>query len=204
MKIRSMTAVFGCLDGATLSLSDGINLYALPNESGKSTWAAFVVAMFYGIDTTQRASKGLLPEKTRFQPWNGKAMSGTLELEHNGKIIVLQRTSQRGRPMSVFRAYDKTTGLELPELTGENCGMYFFGVEKSVFRRTAFLSGSELAVTEDQELARRLENLAVSGSMGDSFPAADAKLKQWKNRHRYHQNGLIPEKEAQLLQAEGL
>lgn len=203
MKILTMTATFGCLDGVTLSLSDGVNLYALPNESGKSTWAAFVLAMFYGIDTSKRGSKGALPEKTRYQPWNGKSMSGTLELEHNGTIIVLQRTSQRSRPMSVFRAYDKTTGLELPELTAENCGQFFFGVEKSVFQRTAFLSGSELAVTEDQELARRLENLAVSGSMGDSYPAADARLKQWKNRCRYHQNGLIPETEARLLQAEG-
>ena len=203
MKILTMTATFGCLDGVTLSLSEGINLYALPNESGKSTWAAFVLAMFYGIDTSKRGSKGTLPEKTRYQPWNGKPMSGTLELEHNGKTIVLQRTSQRGRPMSAFRAWDKTTGLDLPELTAENCGTFFFGVEKSVFQRTAFLSGNELAVTEDQELARRLENLAVSGSMGDSYPAADARLKQWKNRCRYHQNGLIPEKEAQLLQAEG-
>lgn len=203
MKILTMTATFGCLDEATLHLTDGVNRFTLPNESGKSTWAAFLQAMFYGIDTSQRASKGVLPEKTRWQPWNGKAMCGTIELEHRGQTIVLQRTSQRGRPMSVFHAYDKHTGLELPELTGENCGMYFFGVEKSVFQRSAVLSGSELAVTEHQELARRLENLAVSGSMGDSFPAADAKLKQWKNRIRYHQNGLIPEKEAQLLQAEG-
>ena len=119
MKILSMTATFGCLDGVTLSLSEGINLYALPNESGKSTWAAFVLAMFYGIDTSKRGSKGTLPEKTRYQPWNGKPMSGTLELEHNGKTIVLQRTSQRGRPMSAFRAWDKTTGLDLPELTAE-------------------------------------------------------------------------------------
>ena len=65
MKIRTMTATFGCLDEATLHLTDGINLLTLPNESGKSTWAAFLQAMFYGIDTAQRASKGILPEKTR-------------------------------------------------------------------------------------------------------------------------------------------
>lgn len=203
MKILTMTATFGCLDEATLHLSDGVNLLCLSNESGKSTWAAFLQAMFYGIDTSQRASKGILPEKARWQPWNGKAMCGTVELEHRGRRMILQRTSQRGRPMSVFRAYDPETGLEISELTGENCGRYFFGVEKSVFQRCAFLSGSELAVTEDQKLARRLENLAVSGAMGDSYPAADAKLKQWKNRCRYHQNGLIPETEAKLRQAEG-
>ena len=203
MKILTMTATFGCLDEATLHLSDGVNLLCLSNESGKSTWAAFLQAMFYGIDTSQRASKGILPEKARWQPWNGKAMCGTVELEHRGRRMILQRTSQRGRPMSVFRAYDPETGLEISELTGENCGRYFFGVEKSVFQRCAFLSGSELAVTANQDLSKRLENLASSGDMEDSYPAADARLKLWKNRHRYHQNGLIPEKEAQLLQSEG-
>ncbi len=198
MKILSMTATFGCLDGETLSLSDGLTILNRPNESGKSTWAAFVQAMFYGIDTTQRAVKGRLADKTRYLPWSGKPMSGTMELEANGRHIVLQRTSQRNKPMSVFRAYDRDTGLEIPELTGENCGAMLLGVERGVYKRSAFLSGSELAVTEDQLLAQRLENLAVSGSTQDHYPEAETRLKAWKNRCRYHQNGLIPEKEAAL------
>ena len=71
MKILSMTATFGCLDGARLELTDGLNVLTLPNESGKSTWAAFLTAMLYGIDTSQRAAKGKLPDKVRWQPWNG-------------------------------------------------------------------------------------------------------------------------------------
>ena len=202
MKIRSMTATFGCLDGATMTLTDGLNAIVLPNESGKSTWAAFVLAMFYGIDTAERSAKGRLAAKTKYQPWNGKAMAGILELEHRGRIIVLERTSQRNRPLSVFRAYDKETGLELPEVTAENCGPYFLGAERSVFQRSAFLSGEELTVTQDEALAQRLENLAAAGSVRDNYPAAAAKLKLWKNRCRYHQNGLIPVAEARLNQTE--
>ena len=197
MKILSMTAIFGCLDGETLTLSDGLTVLNRRNESGKSTWAAFVQAMFYGIDTTQRAVKGKLADKNRYLPWSGKPMSGTMELEVGGRHIVLQRTSQRNKPMSVFRAYDKDTGLELPELTGENCGTMLLGVERGVYKRSAFLSGTELAVTEDQILAQRLENLAVSGNVQDHYPEAENRLKSWKNRCRYHQNGLIPEKEAE-------
>ncbi len=200
MVIRRMTATFGCLDNETLELQDGLNVLHLPNERGKSTWSAFVLAMFYGIDTGERAAKGRLPTKTKYQPWNGKPMEGILELEHQGKTVVLQRTSQRNKPMSQFRAYDKATGLELPELTAENCGVLLLGVERSVFRRTAFLSGDELLVTEDEALAQRLENLAAAGSVQDNYPAAAAKLKLWKNRCRYHQNGLIPETEAKLAQ----
>lgn len=202
MKILSMTATFGCLDGASLTLHDGVNLLVLPNESGKSTWSAFLTAMFYGIDTTERAAAGRIPSKRRYQPWNGKPMEGILELEQDGRIIVLQRTSQRGRPMGDFRAYDRQTGLELPELTAENCGQMLLGVERSVFLRTAFLSGTELAVSEEQRLSRRLENLAAGSDGTDSYPLADQRLKQWKNRIRYHQTGQLPQTEEALRQVQ--
>ena len=204
MIIRRMTATFGCLDGAVLELQDGLNVFTLPNESGKSTWAAFLTAMFYGVDTGQRAAKGKLPDKTRYQPWNGKPMEGLLELEDQGKTIVLQRTSSRGKPMGQFRAWDKETGLEIPGLTADNCGRRLLGVERAVFQRSAFLSGADLTVTQDQELARRLGNLAAAGQEGDSYPLADGRLKLWQNRCRYHRTGLIPQTEEELEKTNAL
>lgn len=203
MKILEMTASFGCLDRETLRLEDGVNLLCLPNERGKSTWSAFLLAMFYGVDSGERAGKGRLPVKTRYQPWNGAPMEGTVTLEHQGKRLVLQRTSERGRPMGSFRAYDPDTGLDVPELTGENCGKTLLGVERSVFQRTAFLSGQDLAVTQDQALARQLSNLASSGTETDSYPAAEARLKGWKNRCRHNKTGLLPEAELRLRQIQG-
>lgn len=195
MKILEMTASFGCLDHRTLRLRDGVNLFVLPNEQGKSTWAAFLLAMFYGIDSAERAAKGRLPAKVRYQPWNGAPMEGTVTLEHEGRKLVLQRTSLRGKPMGQFRAYDLETGLDIPELTGDNCGKKLLGVEKEVFRRTAFLSGGELAVTQEQDLARRLANLAASGDAAESYPAAAERLKNWKNRL---QRSLIPQTVSRL------
>ena len=200
MKILSMTATFGCLNHSTLELRDGVNVLQLPNESGKSTWAAFIQAMFYGIDSSERAAKGRLPAKTKYLPWNGAPMEGTLVLEHQGRQIVLERTSVGSRPMAAFRAWDKTTGQELPDWTGETCGQLLLGVERDVYRRTAFLSGQELQVNPDADLSRRLAALAASGRQEDSFPAAMERLKAEKNRLRYHKTGLIPEAEQQLRQ----
>lgn len=198
-----MTASFGCLDHETLRLRDGVNLLCLPNERGKSTWSAFLLAMFYGVDSGERAGKGRLPVKKQYQPWNGAPMEGTVTLEDQGRRLVLQRTSERGRPMGVFRAYDPDTGLDVPELTGENCGRTLLGVERSVFQRTAFLSGADLTVTQDQALARQLGNLASSGIGTDSYPAAAARLKGWKNRCRYNKTGVLPEAELRLRQVQG-
>ena len=93
MKLLRMTATFGRLDHETLTLTDGLNLLQLPNEAGKSTWAEFLLAMFYGIDTSEREKTGVLPVKTKYQPWNGKAMEGTIELEQDGRRITLTPVS---------------------------------------------------------------------------------------------------------------
>ncbi|MBQ2997095.1 MAG: hypothetical protein IJO88_06285 [Oscillospiraceae bacterium] len=191
MVIRKMTATFGCLDGAVLELRDGVNMLRLPNEGGKSTWAAFLCAMFYGLDPT-RAGKGRLSGKERYLPWNGKPMEGTLELELQGRTIVLQRSSESGKPFGVFRAWDKTTGAAIDSLNGENCGRQLLGVEREVFRRTAFLSGEDLTVTREIDLTRRLEQLAAAGRETDSFLEAENRLRAWQNKLRYHRSGEIP------------
>ena len=82
MIIKRLRASFGKLH-ETLELHEGLNLLCLPNEAGKSTWSAFLLAMLYGIDTSERASvqnQGL-PAKERYQPWDGSAMEGAVELE---------------------------------------------------------------------------------------------------------------------------
>ena len=63
MKIYSMTATFGKLSQQTLKLDGGLNIIEAPNEWGKSTWCAFLLAMLYGIDTGERTKTGFLAEK---------------------------------------------------------------------------------------------------------------------------------------------
>ncbi|MGI6578261.1 MAG: AAA family ATPase [Eubacteriales bacterium] len=60
MTIREMQATFGKLDSKTLLLSEGLNIIEGANESGKSTWCAFIRAMFYGINTSERDTKTLI------------------------------------------------------------------------------------------------------------------------------------------------
>ena len=54
MLIQRMSAVFGRLRNETLQLQDGLNIIEAPNETGKSTWCAFLTAMLYGINSRQK------------------------------------------------------------------------------------------------------------------------------------------------------
>ena len=96
-------------------------------------------------------------------------MEGQMEIELPGRTVVLQRSSENGKPFGVFRAWDKLTGLTIDTLNGENCGKQLLGVEREVFRRTAFLVGSELTVTQEADLSRRLEQLAAAGQRQSIF-----------------------------------
>ena len=198
MELIRLQATFGCLDEAVLEPGPGLTVLTLPNGAGKSTWLAFLTAMFYGIDRTERRTQGQLPVRTRYLPWSGKPMAGTVQLRWQGREIVLQRTSEGGRPLDTFRAYDPATGRTIPELTGETCGLQLLGVEKSVFLRTACIAGEALAVTPEAQLERRLSNLAATGRESDSARTAAETLAAWKRRCRHNKTGLLPQTEARL------
>lgn len=86
MILLQLRANFGKLHG-TLTLHEGLNELCLPNEAGKSTWSAFLLAMLYGIDTRERATRENqnLPAKERYRPWDGSSMEGAIDLVWNGR-----------------------------------------------------------------------------------------------------------------------
>lgn len=198
MIIHSMTATFGKLEGQTLTLKPGLNVITAPNEWGKSTWCAFLMAMLYGIDTRQRTKQGVLADKERYMPWCGQPMEGSMDITWKGRAITLQRRTRGRVPMGEFRAFETDSGLPVPELTAENCGQVLLGVERSVYQRGGFLKGSDLAVTQDEALSRRLNQLVTTGDDSPVGPALEGKLRELKNKCRYNKSGLIPQTKQEL------
>lgn len=203
MRILSMTATFGKLEHETLVLQPGLNILHAPNEWGKSTWCAFILAMLYGIDTREKTTKSAIAQKERYAPWSGSPMSGRMDILHEGRYITIERTTKKRIPMGEFRAYETETGLEIPELTAANCGQQLLGVERSVYERSGFLRFSDLPVTEDANLRSRLNALVTTGDESGTYEAMGQKLRDLKNRCRYNRRGLLPEAYAQREELEG-
>ena len=178
MIIRSMTADFGRLEGETLELEPGLNVIARPNESGKSTWCAFIRAMLYGVDTAARERAGVKPDKLRYAPWSGAPMSGTMELEYAGREITLTRwTKSASSPMREFRAVYSGTAEPVPGLTGASAGEALIGAGREIFRRSAFIGQGEAAVTGSAELERRIASVVSTGEEGTSCTEALSRLR---------------------------
>ncbi len=192
VKILKMSATFGALENKTLTLSDGLNIIEAPNESGKSTWCAFLRVMLYGLATRER---GALADKNRYAPWSGSAMQGRIDLCAGGDLITITRdTARANAPMGRFRAVYTGTEDAVPSLTGENCGETLLGVGREIFTRSAFIRQSGIAVDHDAELERRIASLITSGEEDTSFSEAQRRLKDALNHRRLNSRmGLLPE-----------
>ena len=200
MRIESMKAVFGGLEGAELKLSPGLNVLPSGNETGKSTWSRFIRAMFYGISTAERVKQGSLPDKLRYLPWSGKPMQGSMDLIWQNKEITLRRSAPAaGKPMGPCTAVLTGTEERLPELQGADTGERLLGVTESVFRRSAFLSGSELRIDPDRDLEKRLMTLVTSGEELSSSREAEERLRRWQRKRKWRgTSGTLPEAERSL------
>ncbi len=195
MKIYSMTATFGKLEHRTLTLDPGLNIIEAPNEWGKSTWCAFLVNMLYGIDTRVRSTGAALADKERYAPWSGSPMSGRIDLNWDGRDITIERRTKGRVIFGDFKAYETATGMDVPELNAANCGQMLLGVERSVFTRAGFLKLSDLPVTQDDSLRRRLNNLVTTGDESGAGDKLGQQLKDLKNKCRYNRSGLLPQAE---------
>ena len=199
MKIRKMTAAFGGLDNAVLEPGDGLTVITAPNEAGKSTWAGFLKAMLYGIDTRERDKTGFLADKTRYQPWSGAPMAGEIQLEWQGKDITLRRFPTRANPFGGFEAVYTASGDPMPGLTTANAGERLTGVSREVYRRSAFVGQGGAAIGASGELEARISALATSGQEDAAFSDVERTLRDWRNHRRANRTtGLIPQLEEEL------
>ena len=199
MMIKKLDATFGKLEGESLELHDGLNVISAPNESGKSTWCAFVRAMLYGVDSSERQKAGFLPDKMRFAPWSGSAMQGSMQLESGGRDITITRTTKTASaPMREFSAVYTGTSVPVEGLNGNNAGEMLTGVSRDVFRRSAFVEQGKVAVTHSAELEKRISAIVSSGDEDCSFTEADGRLRQWQRKRRFNRHGRLPELEDEL------
>ena len=199
MKINKLTATFGKFNNESISFHGGLNIIEAPNESGKTTWCAFSMAMLYGVDSAERTKAGSLPVRQRYAPWSGAPMEGTAELTaDNCDITIMRSTRLKNAPMREFSAFYTGTGIPVEKLSGSNAGELLTGVSRDVFARSAFVGQGAAAVTGNPEMEKRIQAIFSTGEEETSYSEAMERLGGWQRKRVYRQHGLIPEIEAQI------
>lgn len=199
MKINKLTATFGKFQNESISFHQGLNVIYAPNESGKSTWCAFIMAMLYGIDSSERSRNGTLPAKRKYEPWSGVPMEGRMELTADKCDITISRTTRlKNAPMREFSAFYSGTGIPVDGMTGLNAGEQLTGVSKDVFAKSAFIGQGASAVTNSPDMEKRIRSILSTGEEEVSVSEADARLGAWLRKRRHSQSGLLPKAESKL------
>src|SRR5665213_1905584 len=131
MKLRTLRVDgFGRLAGRTFAFGPGLNVVVGPNEAGKSTLAAAIVASLYGL---QRG------EKDRWRPWTGNAYATALSYETaDGATWEVHRALERDtKGVRVFDAAGGDAAARIGQGKTLNPGDAHLQIPLEVYLQTA-------------------------------------------------------------------
>ena len=171
---------FGKLCDVTLQFSEGLNVINESNAWGKSTLAAFLKAMFYGLDAKKNAG-AFEKERVMYRPWQGGAFGGEVDFEIEGKQYRISRTFGRTEKSDEFHLYDLRTNLESFDYS-EDIGSEIFELDSASFKRSIYIAQNECASEASDGINAKLGNLAENTDDINNFESANQQLKEILNQ----------------------
>jgi DNA repair exonuclease SbcCD ATPase subunit len=201
---RLYIAGFGNLQDFSYEFTDGINVLSAPNGWGKSTLAAFLRAMFYGLGDSRARSVAENARK-RYTPWTGGSFGGSLELEANGKRYRIERFFGTKESEDTFTLFSLETGKESEDYT-ENIGEELFGIDADGFSRTVFMDVSahahgKVEKAVNNSISTKLNNLLqAENDLGNYEQAIDALVHRKRQYKTTGERGEIYAGERRLLE----
>ena len=145
---------FGKLSGFSYDFSDGLNVVLQENGFGKTTFATFIKAMFYGLSGTGKTSV-LINERKRYKPWQGGAFGGNLVFEKDGKRYLIERFFGEKDKDETFVLYDDATGVECLDYS-VNIGEELFQLDAQAFERSMFMPQLGLGTAANDSILSKL------------------------------------------------
>ncbi len=173
---------FGKLQDFTYDFSESFNLICTENGWGKSTFAAFLRAMFYGLPQTTKKNLDEA-ERKKYKPWNGGVMGGSLIFEVNNKEYRAERTFGKKEAEDTFRLIDLSTNLESGDFSAE-LGKDLFGLDKEAYSRSTYLPQNKIFVDGmNDSIARKLGKLAEGEDDGGNYDKAYETLEELRKKY---------------------
>lgn len=183
---------FGVLSGFDYEFESGLTVICRENGFGKSTLAAFLKAMFYGLPRTG-ARTAANNERKRYEPWQGGKYGGFLEFSHGDTSYRVTRYFGKTAAKDSFEIYDLTNRTKETAFS-EKLGEELFGLDAESFARSTFvpqLAARELEATSS--MRAKLTNLVDDTNDMNNFDTAMAALRAYRSERKAYRgsNGEI-------------
>ena len=188
---------FGNIKQRAFNFNDGLTSYCENNGYGKTTLAAFLKAMFYGLKQT-RASDKELGERARFYPFEGGKFGGNVTLERDGVSYKIERFfGKKSATEDEFKVYKNGVIVAI-----EDAGKEFFGLDEQSFLRTVFINSSDTESGATGDISRMLNGFVDDADFDDAKKILEKKQKEYKaGRGR---GGKIDEKHDEILRLKAI
>lgn len=163
MKIVNVSVVaFGKLQSVNLSFNSGVNVLQNKNAFGKTTFAAFVRAMLYGLNYGYtKEGDERVNDVTRYCPWGfGGKFGGSMTVEHNGATYRIERFFGGTARAEVLSVTNESTGAAVDVSGG--VGEYFLGLTADSYDRSTYFPQEAVELATNENLDGRLANLVDS------------------------------------------
>lgn len=171
---------FGKIHDYSMRFSDGINMICEENGWGKSTFAAFIRAMFYGLEGERKRSVAE-NERKRYKPWQGGIFGGQLVFELRGKTYLISRVFKDKEANDEFELREAETNLLSREYT-DRIGEEIFKINRESFMRTVFIEQNRCETSSTDDINAKIGQLADNSNDLNNFEAAAGKLTEILNK----------------------
>ncbi|MCR4590413.1 MAG: AAA family ATPase [Lachnospiraceae bacterium] len=163
---------FGSLHHVKCSLRDGLNSLNERNGWGKSTFAVFLRAMFYGLDNC-RNSSGYDEKDYRknLNPWQGGNFGGYIEFETGAKRYRVTRFFKEKKRDDSFELLDLDTMLPSEDFSS-SLGEELFGIDAYGYERSVYIPHNDLFIGTDDSVNSKLLGLLESDGDMNNFENA--------------------------------
>lgn len=187
MKILSCyIANFGCIKNKEYKFNEHLNAFCEDNGQGKSTLAAFIKAMFYGLPKSSNKSF----DREHYIPFDNIEASGNILFVYNNKEYKIERTFFKNIKDDDIKIYEngKINNDLLP-----TPGEIIFGLDLESFNRTMFIYSNDLEINSTDNINSKMSHYVEDSTfdLNEVIDKLDKYKKKLKPSRLADEKGLI-------------
>ncbi len=166
---------FGCLHAFSFNFEEELTTIYEENGWGKSTFAAFIRAMFYGLEPLKNRKNLEDRERDKYKPWQGGTLGGSITIQVADKKYRVERFFGKKESEDTFMLYNLETGKESTDFTSA-IGEELFKIDRDAYAKSAYIPQKVVEIGTNDTMNAKLGNLIDSDNDINRFESAISAL----------------------------